>query len=254
MKNNYLVIPNSKEDANELKSSKLLLPLKFFSVGFNYYFSLEEINYEKAYLYINRLLSSNELDELKKVLSNLPKNIKGIVFEDLGIYEITKNINIEKIFYPTHLLTNVHSINEYLKYFDSCVISPDIHINKVNHILKNANKKLCIFGYGHMPLSYSRRLLNTNYAKIYNLKKENTLYIKNTDYEFITSENQYGTITYDKGIFSGLNETYEDNILYIIINLFDIEVKDFLENKLDTTKGFLDKEVIYKIKKENIND
>lgn len=250
MQNNYLVVPNSKNEVLKLKGSKILFPLKSFSVGFNSYFDLEEITYDNSYLYINRLLSSSDIDLLKKKLDTISDNIKGIVFEDLGILEIIKNLNIEKIFFSSHILTNAKSINEYLKHVDSCVISPDITINEVNDILKNSNKKLCLYGFGHLPLSYSRRLLNTNYAKIYNLSTDKNLYIKNTGFEFIVNENEFGSVTYDKEIFSGLEETYEENVLYYIINLFEIGLDNFFNSNLNVTKGFLEKETFYKLKEK----
>ncbi len=248
MKNKYLIIPNKKEEIEKLSEYKILYPLKSFSIGFNYYYNVDEIITDNAFIYINRMLTSFEIDNLKEILNSLPKNIIGIVVEDLGLYEIIKDYPLEKIFYGSHILTNEKTVNAYLKYFDSCVVSPDITKEEVNNIIKSSDKKICLFGYGHMNLSYSRRLLNTNYAKNYKLENNNNLYVKNTDYEFILSENEYGTITYDKDIYSCLEENFDGEILYFIINLFEIDVVDFLDNNLSTTRGFLDKPTFYKVK------
>lgn len=248
MKNNYLIIPNSYGDAKKLSGNKLLLPLEFFSVGFNYYFSLSAIKLDNVYIYINRLLSSNELDKLSELLRINHEKISGIVFEDLGVCEIIKDYSFEKILFSSHILTNSKSINEYLEYVDSCVVSPDISLEEINSILNEAKKPLCLYGYGHLPLSYSRRTLNSNYANIYEIDKKQNLYLKNTDFEFIVNENEYGSVTYDMEVFQGLDENYSKDVKYFIINLFNIDAEDYLNKTIPTTDGFLYKKTIYKLK------
>ncbi len=253
MKNKYLTIINSLEDIQKLKNigiSKFLYPLKFFSVGFDNCFNIEDIKEDNSYILVNKIFLSKELDELKKIVSNLPSNIKGIVFDDLGTIEILKDLSIEKILYLNHFCTNYESINELLEYVDSLVISSDITLEEINIILKNSNKNLCIYGYGHLNLSYSKRYLNRNYSNYHKLNYKNKLELQNTDYNFITIENESGTVIYDKNKFNGLYEDYYDNVKYIIINLFNTEIEEFIQDvsKQSNYKGFLEKETIYKLK------
>ncbi|MFI3260214.1 MAG: U32 family peptidase [bacterium] len=246
--NNYIFIPNDNKDLEKLKGCKILYPIKFFSVGFNSYFEIDDITTPNSYLYINRLLTSSDLDQLKILLLNLPSNIVGIIFEDLGIYEITKNINIEKIFSSSHILTSSKSINTYLRYFDSCALSSDITKEEIDNILNKADKEICIHAFGHMPLSYSRRLLNTNYATNYKINFENNLNIENTNFKFIVNENEYGTVIYDKDIFSCLELKFEKEFKYMIINLFEIGAEKFFNNDYETTDSFLSRKTFYKVK------
>ncbi len=251
MKNKFLVIINNLDEINVLKNNgvyNFLYPLKSFSVGFINAFDIEEIKEENSYVYVNRILTSIDIDNLVNILSNINSNIKGIVFDDIGLIEALKDINITKILYNNHYSTNYKSINIFLESVDSVVVSSDITLNEVNEILKNSNKELCIYGYGHLNLSYSRRLLNTNYSNYFNVPKKNILKIKNTDYEFINVENNYGTVIYENKVFNGLEEKYADNIKFVIINLFNTDTLSFLDKS--TYTGFLHKKTIYKLKEE----
>lgn len=248
MENKYLYIIDNVDLLKELKGSNIAFPLKSFSIGFNNYFNLEDIIYKNAFLFINRLLSSVELDNLKSLLVSIPKNIKGIFFEDIGVYEVIKDLDIEKIYAGLHLLTNYKSINSYLQYVDSALISPDITLLETNEILKHSNKELCIFGYGHLNLSYSRRLLNKGYSDYFNIEYINNLEISNTDYKFIVNENEDGSVIYDKLVYNALEEDFYNNIKYVLINTYN----DSLNSK-DYTKGFLDRKTIYKLVKGTKN-
>ncbi len=251
MKNKFLIIPNNTDEVFKLKENgynSFLFPLKFFSVGFKNYFEISDITFDNSYLYVNRVLTSFDIDKLCVSLKDLAGNIKGIVFEDVGLVEALKDFEITKILYANHMILNKYSVNEYLKYVDSVVVSPDITLSKLEEIISFADKKVCVFGYGHLMLSYSRRILLSNYAKAHNLEFENDLCVSNTDFKFLLSESDEGTIIYDKEVYSSLDSDVNlDNVLFVIASLYDVRLDDFLNNKYDTT-GFLDKETIYKLK------
>ncbi len=255
MINKYIVLIEKNDDIKKLKQigvNKFIYPLKSFSIGFNNYFDLSEITYEDSYLYINKLLDSFEIEVLEKLLHNLPENIKGIIYDDIGITEIVKDLNIEKIMMLNHLCASTISINEYLNYCNSVVLSNDITLKEMNSILEKSNKSLCIYGYGYLNISYSKRILNTNYSTYHKLPYEKKLNIKNTDFSFFNIENEDGTVIYNNKILNILNEKYVDNIKYFIINLFNIDVEQFINEykNIDGYKGFLDKKTIYKLKED----
>ena len=251
MKNNYIYIIDNKESIKDLEKDFKAFPLKSFSVGFNNYYDIKDIIYDNSFLYINRLLPSNELDNLKVILNNLPSNIIGILFDDLGVLEITKDLNIKKIFIGSHILNSSLSIKSYLNYVDNCIISHDISLDEIDYITNNIDKKLCLFGYGHIPLSYSRRKLNTSYANYYNLENHNNLNVTNTNHNFIFNENEYGTVTYAKEVYNILNKIDTTKYEYILINLFNITLDDFKENKLINDTLFIDNKTIYKLGDKN---
>ena len=77
------------DDYREVGITTFLFPLKDYSVGYNTY-TLDEINsinVSNKYILLNRVLDCKDIDNLKEVLKNL-KDIKGIVFEDIGLIEL----------------------------------------------------------------------------------------------------------------------------------------------------------------------
>ena len=118
MKNNILITINDINSIDKLKKlgiTKYVFPLKDFCVGIPNTFLIEEIPCE-GYLYINRILDNDGIDGLKEILRNIDSKIKGIIFDDLGVLEVIKDMDLEKILYLSHFNTNSESINIYLDY------------------------------------------------------------------------------------------------------------------------------------------
>ncbi len=260
--NNFLVTVNNLEIINDLKKvgvSTFLFPLKGYTVGFPNTFEISEIKEDNAYIFINRILPSDEIDDLKEILHNLPNNIKGIMFDDLGVLEIVKNLDKEKILYLNHFGTNYESINHFLEFVDSMIISTDITKEEIETILSKTNKPLVLYAFGYVPVMYSRRTLLTNFNKQFNLENKNTANIKDkmANNKFIAFENEYGTVLYHN-IPSNSLEIKHSNILYNLVNtafLSDSEVIDLFNSIINNKeinithdRGFLDRPTIYKLK------
>jgi len=256
MKNNKILITiNNLDDINKLKElgiTKYVFPLKNFCVGIPNTFLVSEIECE-GYLFINRILDNDGIDDLKKIIDNLPKNIIGIIFDDLGILQIIKDLNIEKILYLSHFNSNSESVNIYLDLVDTIILSTDITKEETEDIIRKANKEISLFTFGYVGVMYSRRLLIDNYSKYYKIERKNPLIINNTNHKFMVYENEYGTYFYHNNIFDG-RELFNLNAKYYFINSVflssqDIEIliKGNLNN-LNTDKGFLYTETIYKLK------
>ena len=107
---NKLVTVTNKDYINNLKKEDVTLvyPLRFFSVGYEEYFDIEQID---DFLLVNRILNDSELERLEKIIKN--SNIKGIMCDDLGIIDIVKDMNITKILMLDHIANNSESINCY---------------------------------------------------------------------------------------------------------------------------------------------
>lgn len=257
MKNNKILITiNNLEDINKLKAlgiTKYVFPLKDFCVGIPNTFLLSSIS-EDSYLFINRILDNDSIDKLKNILNNLPSNIKGIIFDDLGIYELIKDLDIEKILYLSHFNCNSESINLYLDLVDTIIPSTDITYEELEYIVKNVNKELCLYTFGYVGVMYSRRLLIDNYSKYHNVLRENPIVIDNTNHKFLVYENEYGTYFYHNEIFDG-RILYNLNAKYYFINSVFLDIDTIVkvlnnESISHTGDGFLYKETIYKLKGE----
>lgn len=255
MKNNkFLVTINDIKDINKLKElgvTNYVFPLKNFCVGIPNTFLVSEIPCD-GYIFVNRILDNEGIDELRKVLNNLPKYIKGIIFDDLGVYELIKNLNIEKILYLSHFNANSESVNLYLDLVDTVILSTDITFDEIKEIIKNAKKEISLFTYGYVGVMYSRRLLIDNYCKYHKLSYENPIVIENTNKKFMVYENEYGTYFYYEKVFNG-KELLDLNSKYYFINSSFLNIEDITklingEDIENSDKGFLYTETIYKLK------
>lgn len=227
----------------------LLYPLKSFCVGYNEEFPISEID---DYVFINRILDDNDLDELQNILSN--SHIKGIVFDDLGIIDVVKDLDIVKILLLDHLATNTLSINYYLEYVDSIVVSNDLTENEIRSIVANAKKPLVVNVFGLKTLMYSRRLLLSNYENYYHLPSNTNVSAKIDDKGFKIIENNYGTKFYASNYYDALKLLDLKNVLffwYDPILLTSSQVKAVILNNnltaIDTSTIFLDQATFYKV-------
>lgn len=257
MKNKLVTVINREiiNDLRGIRDVELLYPLKSFCVGYEIEFSIDEID---GYILVNRILEDKDLDILEKLLAN--SKAKGIVFDDLGIIEIVKDLSMTKILLLDHIATNYESINYYLEYVDSVIISSDLTRVEIEEILKKANKPLVVNVFGLKTLMYSRRLLLSNYAIFHNLKIERKMdaTISPSKY-FKIIENDYGTKFYAGKYFNGLELLNCSNVLFYWYDLIDLEQDKILplikDNKIDDVNSdilFLDKPTIYKV--GDIND
>lgn len=259
---NDTLVDRLKKECKE-SSTTFLFPIEGFCVGIPKTFKIEEIE-EEGFIFINRLLDKEGILELKSLLASLPNNIKGIVFDDIGILNIlleTKS-KLAKILYLSHSNCNYESINAFLEYVDSVVISTDITTSETKEILKKAKKPLVVYSFGHVGIMYSRRTLLSNYNNHFstNINNEVTLKESMSKKEVKAIENIYGTVIYTNRPFNNLKLRNEDNILYNLINsvfISDEEIINVINSEDDMSniypyKYLSEEETIFRIKEEKI--
>lgn len=247
---NKIVTVTDREVIESLQGKvRLLYPLKSYSVGYLDYFDIQEID---DFVLINRLLTDTDIDNLTKILHD--GKFQGIVFDDLGILEIIQDLKIEKILLLDHLACNHESINYYLDYVDSVVVSNDLTKEEIMKIVPLCKKKMIINVFGLKTLMYSRRKLVSNYQTHYGLLKENIIQPNILDKHFIVVEDELGTKFYAYPYYNALELLNLENILYYwydpillkkteILNLVDHE--DI--NGITTDKIFLEQKCVYKV-------
>ncbi|MBE6153953.1 MAG: hypothetical protein E7163_00035 [Firmicutes bacterium] len=263
-KNKTLLLVNSKSIVDKLKeesSITFLFPVKGFCVGFENLYDISEISID-SYIFVNRILDNAGIEKFREFIKNIPNNIKGIVFDDIGVLNvlIKENIPITKILFLNHMNCNYESINAYLEYVDSAVISPDITIDEIKEILAYATKPVVLYTFGHMNIMYSRRTLLTNYNKHFNsdVGKLAALEEEMQKTKFKIIENEHGSVIYTNEPFNGLVLRKEDNVLFNLINgvfLSDEEIINIInsENNLENLypyKYLSEKKTIFKLKGE----
>ncbi len=256
MKNKVLFTVTNLDIIPKLKGlniEKFVYPLSFFCVGIPHTFTIDQITEENAYLFINRILNTKDMDKLAEILHHLPHNIKGIIFDDVGLIEVCKDLKLEKILYLSHFNTNYESINYYFDYVDDVIVSTDITEEEIDKIISKTTKKISLFVFGLVPSLYSRRTLLTSYAKHYDIKTKETKNLHINDKKFIGIENEFGMMMYHYPYYNGLRLLKKDvhYFFYYPILLDDDKVLEVAQNKFDIVEndeGFLDTKTIYKVK------
>ena len=229
----------------------LVYPLKSFSVGFVKYYLESDIP-KDSFIFVNKALDSNDCIRLEKILNNY--QFRGIIFDDIGIIEILKKFDIEKILYQPHQLTNYESINYMLEYVDSILLSTDLTYTEINKILDKSNKKLCIFSFGYVNIMYSKRTLLTNYSDYYQIEFKDNIYISTNNKKFIVIESNDGTVLYDTPCVKNLNYINHTKVKYSFINTVFLDnesIKNLIttgQTDMNSYSGFLNTKTVYKLK------
>lgn len=247
---NKLVTVTNKEIISKLNKEDVtkVYPLRFFSVGYEEYFDISEID---DFCLINRILTDDDLDKLEKILKS--SKIKGILFDDLGVLDVIKDLNIIKIFIGDHINNNASSINYYLDYVDSIVVSTDLSFDEIEYITEHVKKDVVIYTFGLKALMYSRRNLLRNYEEYYNLEKDNEINTSINDKHFKVIESNFGTRIYAYPFYYDERLKKLDHVLYnwYDVNTLDnnkiIEVLNDNFSNIEVSNAFLDKKSVFKV-------
>ena len=256
MKTRFLVIPPFRIEKKDTDVD-FLFPLKGFCVGFKHEYDYQDIPSD-SYVYVNRLLDTSSLEALGNILEE--SSFRGIVFEDLGVLEYIreKELEIETILYATHASCSLKTVDTYLDYCDTVVLSLDITKEEIDLIVSQAKRPVSLYIYGPIAYMYSRRTLLSNYENHFDLpvNKELSLEEEMTRKAFLGIENAFGTVLFDKCLFDGRILMENEGIRYALVNLdweedldFDGWFREFfffffLPN---TTDAFLQQKTIYRL-------
>lgn len=247
---------NEIEEYKKIGITHFLFAVNEFSIGYTS-FSLEEIKNIDAniYLLINRIMDTKSIKEFKKIIKKLTF-VKGIFFEDLGIYNILKDSNISLIYNQTQFATNTTSINHWLQRVESAVISNSLCESEIINIINNVDKPIIFNVFAKNIAMYSRRNLLSNFNNFYNIDQANDVIIKETfkGKKFEVKEDNNGTVVFNDLYFnymSILPKLKDRNILFYYINNLDLNISDIkalINNKYKNyDDGFLNRKTVFKV-------
>ena len=262
-KKEYLIIPNTK-DLDSYKKYNLnsfILPLQGFSIGYNCYFDLDEINSlsksYNIYVIMNKFLHMTIYD-FKRIYNKFNKNIKFIV-EDIGLTNIIDKDRL--ILYENHILSNYKAI-EFLGSIGikNVVINNDLTIDELKNIIKNTSSNIYYYYVSKNMLMYSRRNLVKNFNKYYELEDTNEYLLneKVTHKELEINDEETGSVVRYHKIFCAskyLDDLNSFNLIVDLTNINEVSTGMILDN-LDNTKlcdlidsdyYFLEHEIKYKV-------
>lgn len=262
-KEKFIIIPN-KKDLSLYKSygfNNFILPLKDYSIGFDVYFEIEEINNlskdNNIYVMVNKFLH-RKIDDFRKLYNNFYENIKFIV-EDIGLFDVISKDRV--VLYENHILSNYKAIN-YLNSlgYSSVVINNDLTISELKTIISNTSSNLYYYLISKNDLMYSRRLLVSNYNKYYNLDNTNRYEIveKVSKEKLIITEESEGSVVKYSKIFCAnkyINDLESMNLIinFSLINPDDEKIilenydKNSLVDMISADYYFLENDIKYKV-------
>lgn len=261
------IVRNEKEIKNlEPLVDSFIVPIKNFSINYECYFTLDEIKKietkKEVFISINRNIHNKDLENLEKVLLELNKlNIKGVIFYDISIVNLKQklNLNYDLVWAQEHLTTNYMTINYWKsKGVNYTYLSSEITKKEINEIAENTDCKLFLNVFGRFPVFTSRRNLVKSYLETFDLKESKNYKLFKEDKTYPIVDTEIGTTVYTNYILNILDEIENLNIDYAVFNPFGIEDYEKVLNSYREGKnvlypkelGFLDKETIYKVKKD----
>lgn len=274
-----ILVKPSLDIDDYLNIDGLILPLSKYSVDYDTYFSLEDIKDIKKkfngeiFVVLNRMFFNDDINLLSDVLKELDNlSLTGIFFYDLAVLQLKKELGLKTdlVWNATHMVTNYNTCNYYLeKGVKYAVLANEITLKEALEIKEKSNITSMFNLIGYPVVANSYRKLITNYNKMHNLEVNKELVIEEniTKDNYIVEESTFGTtFKYGKPLNNSkvIDILRKENFPYIILNEEKIEHKVFLEvldiiinNKdisrveelLGNNTGFLDKETIYKVKK-----
>ena len=258
--NDFYVIPNNKD----VVFNNLILPLKDYSIGFDVYYTVSEINSLSRKLnisvIINKFLHKEDIKNITNIINELEiDNIKYIFVEDLGLVSLLDNDKV--VVSQNHIINNYDSINYFKSLgYSNILVNNDLTINELEEIISKTSSNLFMYFISKNNLMYSKRRLLTAFSNYKNsdiLKKE-VITEKVSNHKLIIKEEKCGTCIFNKRIFAGnkyMSELSSVNKIVNLSNMDEFETKTILKymdkvnlsDYIEIDNYFLDNVIPYKV-------
>ncbi len=258
--NDFYVIPNNKD----VVFNNLILPLKDYSIGFDVYYTVSEINNLSRKLnisvIINKFLHKEDIKNIINIINELEiDNIKYIFVEDLGLVSLLDNNKV--VVSQNHIINNYDSINYFKSLgYSNILVNNDLTINELKEIISKTSSNLFMYFISKNNLMYSKRRLLTAFSNYKNsdiLKKE-VITEKVSNHKLIIKEEKCGTCIFNKRIFAGnkyISELSSVNKIVNLSNMDEFETKTILKymdkvnlsDYIEIDDYFLDNVIPYKV-------
>ena len=264
-----IVSVNSKKHLNTLVKKNIdgvILSIDKLSVNDSFYIDvdmLDEIDFngKEVFISLNKLMHNSDLDYLRSVMTKLKDKDVRIMFYDMAVYMIARELDITSklVIMQDHLNASVLSNKFYLdKGIKASYITSDITKDELLEIKDKSGMEIFFLGYGYAPIFYSRRYLVTNYLKY--IKEDNgNKYeiVSDTGSVYPINEEEYGTTIYTEKPINLLNYIDELDIDYLVLKsnmIKDSEFNKMVDRFINKDKideeyiGFFNEKTIYRVK------
>ncbi|MHC1734077.1 MAG: peptidase U32 family protein [Erysipelotrichaceae bacterium] len=130
-----------------------------------------------TYLHCNRMLDEEEIIPALTLIQTIDAlGVDGILFQDLAYVNLCEQIDAKliRIYAPEAILTSSPEVRTMLENgVDHVMVAKELTLDEVLKIAGENPKKVGVFGFGHLPMSVSRRPLVKNYLD--EIKKDSSL-------------------------------------------------------------------------------
>lgn len=258
--NDFYVIPNNKD----VVFNNLILPLKDYSIGFDVYYTVSEINSLSRKLnisvIINKFLHKEDINNITNIINELEiDNIKYIFVEDLGLVSLLDNNKV--VVSQNHIINNYDSINYFKSLgYSNILVNNDLTINELKEIISKTSSNLFMYFISKNNLMYSKRRLLTAFSNYKNsdISKKEVITEKVSNHKLIIKEEKCGTCIFNKRIFAGnkyISELSSVNKIVNLSNMDEFETKTILKymdkvnlsDYIEIDDYFLDNVIPYKV-------
>lgn len=258
--NDFYVIPNNKD----VVFNNLILPLKDYSIGFDVYYTVSEINSLSRKLnisvIINKFLHKEDIKNIINIINELEiDNIKYIFVEDLGLVSLLDNDKV--VVSQNHIINNYDSINYFKSLgYSNILVNNDLTINELKEIISKTSSNLFMYFISKNNLMYSKRRLLTAFSNYKNsdISKKEVITEKVSNHKLIIKEEKCGTCIFNKRIFAGnkyISELSSVNKIVNLSNMDEFETKTILKymdkvnlsDYIEIDDYFLDNVIPYKV-------
>lgn len=266
-----IVSANSIDMLNKLIDMNIdgiIVSIKDMAVNDSFYLDIDELKKidfkeKEVFVSLNKLMHNNDLDKLRDIMNELKDMDVKIMFYDMAVYNIAKELDIvnKLVIFQDHLNASTLSNKFYYDLgINTSYIANDITMDELLNIKKNSKSKIMFLGYGYQPIFYSRRYLISNYLDFINEEKNDGNYkiVSDTGRYYPICEEKYGTTIYTDKVINLINELDKLDIIdYIVLRSNMIDEAEYIEmvNKFikrdkveDTYVGFLNTKTIYQVK------
>lgn len=250
----------------------IILYIDKLSVNSSFYMDIDDIDKiecgdKELFICMNKLMHNKDIDYLRECLLKVRDKNLHILFYDMAVYNIARELGIEDklVIYQDHLNASILSNRFYnrlgIKY---SFITSDITMEELLLIKRNVDSKIMFLGYGYLSMFYSRRYLISNYLKYidqFDGEKSKYEIVSDMGKKYTIAEEENGTTIYTDREVNLINYMEQlDEIDYIVMNSNNIDSDEYLrmvdkfikrEKMDDCYLGFLDKKTIYKVKGAN---
>lgn len=266
-----IVTVNSLDHLSKLIDKDIygvMLYIDKLSVNSSFYIDIDDISNinlknKKLFVVMNKLMHNSDLDMVREVLKKLVNMDVKILFYDMAVFNISKELGIidKLVIYQDHLNASIQSNNFYYNLgITGSYINSDITGDELLEIKDNTKMEIYFTGYGYIPIFYSRRYLIKNYLKFIN--KEDLVgecsIINDMGVEYPIEEEEFGTTIYSNKPVNLINYIdMLDKIDYLVLNSNKIRDNEFDEiidkfinkDKMDDCYlGFFNRKTIFKVK------